>query len=840
MAQEVTITSVTANTPLDIYYCNSTSGSCVSVGTVSVFPFSFTVPDSASTENIVIKIIDTQGCIDGNIIYITPTPTPTITPSLSFSPTPTVTSTITPTNTNTKTPTNSVTPTFTPTNTTTPTTTPVVVLHSIGQTPQSTSGSTCGDIVTLTNYYTYIAEANTIPVVGAKIYTTLLNGTLYNPYNGQNKWLLMGFGQYLYAVLIDTTGNISDYALCILSVTPTPTVTPTNTQTPTNTATNTATPTQTPTNTATPPQTPTNTATKTSTPTQTPTNTATKTPTQTKTPTNTATKTPTQTKTPTNTSTPTRTQTPTNTATKTPTQTQTPTNTSTPTQTQTPTNTATKTPTQTQTPTNTSTPTQTQTPSNTKTSTNTPTQTETQTQTPTPSKTATVGVTPTNTQTQTPTNTETPTPTGTPAAATPTNTETPTNTPSETPTQTPTSSTTATVGLTPTNTETPTPTGTPAAATPTNTPSETSTQTPTVTSTQTPTVTSTQTPTVTSTQTPTNTETTTNTPTNTQTPTTPCYGFNLTPVFDTTCDGSGPDVTAYKTTAGPIIIGDTLYNICGGSTLATGFYSDGTYRYVVNVGEVTNKINCIPLTPTNTVTPTNTPTNTPTQTPTATPFEIITGSTVCGVQYIGSSGGRGIFYITVELGSDTGLINFNYNAYNVPDQFQVYWNENLVIDTGFRGSSSFNAALNALGYPNVSGPGAGSSSFNKTSASPTTASVVVTAPLLTTIWEFTMECAPVTPTPTQTNTPTPTSASYFYNAYVLTCNGGTLSCDVTGTEAVIYSGPTELSNGSYYSNGTTVWQPYGSTSNPGPGLYVDVQSIIYTQNAICYSACTTF
>jgi hypothetical protein len=790
MAQEVTITSVTANTPVDIYYCNSTSGSCVSVGTVSVFPFSFTVPDSASTENIVIKIIDTQGCIDGNIIYITPTPTPTITPSLSFSPTPTVTSTITPTNTNTKTPTNSVTPTFTPTNTTTPTTTPVVVLHSIGQTPQSTSGSTCGDIVTLTNYYTYIAEANTIPVVGAKIYTTLLNGTLYNPYNGQNKWLLMGFGQYLYAVLIDTTGNISDYALCILSVTPTPTVTPTNTQTPTNTATNTATPTQTPTNTATPPQTPTNTATKTSTPTQTPTNTATKTPTQTKTPTNTATKTPTQTKTPTNT------------ATKTPTQTKTPTNTSTPTRTQTPTNTATKTPTQTQTPTNTS----------------------------SPSTTATVGVTPTNTQSQTATNTETPTPTGTPAAATPTNTETPTNTPSETPTQTPTSSTTATVGLTPTNTETPTPTGTPAAATPTNT------ETPT----NTPSETSTQTPTVTSTQTPTNTETTTNTPTNTQTSTTPCYGFNLTPVFDTTCDGSGPDVTAYKTTAGPIIIGDTLYNVCGGSTLATGFYSDGTYRYVVNVGEVTNKINCIPLTPTNTVTPTNTPTNTPTQTPTATPFEIITGSTVCGVQYIGSSGGRGIFYITVELGSDTGLINFNYDAYTIPDQFQVYWNENLVIDTGFRGSSSYNADLNALGYPNVSGPGAGSSSFNKTSASPTTASVVVTAPLLTTIWEFTMECAPVTPTPTQTNTPTPTTSSYFYNAYVLTCNGGTLSCDVTGTEAVIYSGPTELSNGSYYSNGTTVWQPYGSTSNPGPGLYVDVQSIIYTQNAICYSACTTF
>jgi hypothetical protein len=52
--------------------------------------------------------------------------------------------------------------------------------------------------------------------------------------------------------------------------------------------------------------------------------------------------------------------------------------------------------------------------------------------------------------------------------------------------------------------------------------------------------------------------------------------------------------------------------------------------------------------------------------------------------------------------------------------------------------------------------------------------------------------------------------------------------------------PNPLSNGSYYSNGTTVYQPYGSTSNPGPGLYVDVQSIIYTQNAVCYDACLAY
>ena len=36
MSQQVTITSVTANTPVEIYYCDSTSGSCVYVSTVSV------------------------------------------------------------------------------------------------------------------------------------------------------------------------------------------------------------------------------------------------------------------------------------------------------------------------------------------------------------------------------------------------------------------------------------------------------------------------------------------------------------------------------------------------------------------------------------------------------------------------------------------------------------------------------------------------------------------------------------------------------------------------------------------------------------------------------------
>ena len=74
MSQQVTITSVTANTPVEIYYCNSFSASCVPVATVSTFPYVFDVPPPYDETNIVIKIVDVNGCIDGDIVYITVVP----------------------------------------------------------------------------------------------------------------------------------------------------------------------------------------------------------------------------------------------------------------------------------------------------------------------------------------------------------------------------------------------------------------------------------------------------------------------------------------------------------------------------------------------------------------------------------------------------------------------------------------------------------------------------------------------------------------------------------------------------------------------------------------------
>ena len=215
MSQQVTITSVTANTPVDVYYCNSLSGSCVSVGTVSTFPFTFSVPPPYDQTNIVIKIEDNNGCIDGEIIYITPTPTSTVTPTVTKTPTNTPTPTQTRTNTPTVSPTQTSTPTTTPTFTPTPSVTPVFSLHLVGQNTFSTSANTCSDALTLVNYYTYINQANTIPVVGVKIYQTAFGGTLYNPYNGNNRFTKFTFGGNNYAVQVDGDGTITSFVACL-------------------------------------------------------------------------------------------------------------------------------------------------------------------------------------------------------------------------------------------------------------------------------------------------------------------------------------------------------------------------------------------------------------------------------------------------------------------------------------------------------------------------------------------------------------------------------------------------------------------------------------------------
>jgi hypothetical protein len=180
----------------------------------------------------------------------------------------------------------------------------------------------------------------------------------------------------------------------------------------------------------------------------------------------------------------------------------------------------------------------------------------------------------------------------------------------------------------------------------------------------------------------------------------------------------------------------------------------------------------------------STTTTTTTTEPTTT--TTTTTSIPCGTptQYSG-----GISYPTtqsINLGIDTGLVTLNFDAISVPDRFIVEWDGGVVIDTGYRGNSSysfgganrssFNSSLTGQidpitliaypdftnfpddGYPLIVGLGSGTASFNKNLASPTSATVKVYAPMSGTAWNFTLGC-PVEPTTTTTTTSSSTTTT---------------------------------------------------------------------------------
>lgn len=103
------------------------------------------------------------------------------------------------------------------------------------------------------------------------------------------------------------------------------------------------------------------------------------------------------------------------------------------------------------------------------------------------------------------------------------------------------------------------------------------------------------------------------------------------------------------------------------------------------------------------------------------------------------SGGYGFTRTDVLLGEKTGTVTFNYQAFSMPDRFIVVYDEEIVIDTGYRGKTNWNPYLNDMGYPNVSGDMEGSASFEKTTTTKI-ASVFVHGPLSMTGWEFTLSC----------------------------------------------------------------------------------------------------
>ena len=114
-------------------------------------------------------------------------------------------------------------------------------------------------------------------------------------------------------------------------------------------------------------------------------------------------------------------------------------------------------------------------------------------------------------------------------------------------------------------------------------------------------------------------------------------------------------------------------------------------------------------------------------------------------------------YITdyiYELGSDTGKVVFKAIPYSVPDRFQVIWNNQVVIDTGYitrninplsSQLAEVNDALEALGEPTVSNVKfvlfRERETFNKNLSSPSTAIVRVFSPVIdVSAYKFSLSC----------------------------------------------------------------------------------------------------
>jgi hypothetical protein len=124
----------------------------------------------------------------------------------------------------------------------------------------------------------------------------------------------------------------------------------------------------------------------------------------------------------------------------------------------------------------------------------------------------------------------------------------------------------------------------------------------------------------------------------------------------------------------------------------------------------------------------------------------------CNNQVV-SNGVTGSFTYKVDVGTATGTIQLNYNAFNLPDKFEMSWNGALdgspsYNSSGYRGlfTNQSQQQLINLGIPlsdiHLENPSIGSGTIfiNKTAANPTTVEVTVTAPISNTGWNFSVVC----------------------------------------------------------------------------------------------------
>ena len=128
----------------------------------------------------------------------------------------------------------------------------------------------------------------------------------------------------------------------------------------------------------------------------------------------------------------------------------------------------------------------------------------------------------------------------------------------------------------------------------------------------------------------------------------------------------------------------------------------------------------------------------------------------CNIAY--QTGGVGTFDFPINLGSATGTVTIEYQAYSVPDKFVFTWNGNTYTSgsgngtgSGFVGSSNFasNSYVQPLTtltgvYGGTTGPqgqngGRGTITFNKNSST-SSSNMRISAPLSGTGWWFSVSC----------------------------------------------------------------------------------------------------
>jgi hypothetical protein len=151
----------------------------------------------------------------------------------------------------------------------------------------------------------------------------------------------------------------------------------------------------------------------------------------------------------------------------------------------------------------------------------------------------------------------------------------------------------------------------------------------------------------------------------------------------------------------------------------------------------------------------------------------------CSAGVASGSGNMGTSEYTIDLGTATGLVTLNFEAFTVPDIFIVEYDGASVINTGYRGVSGTYDGVAVT----VAGPGLGSASFTKSTANPTSCTVRIEAPFTGTAWEFDLSCPgggapPYTPSSSGRQTFTATSTAY----------GNSLNYGYPFTVDVIYEG----------------------------------------------------